>query len=474
MVAVLLGSVCVVWSADQESVQPYAANPYYWQFRGKPQLLIGGSSDDNLFQLEEAALIRELDRLQAAGVNYLRNTLSSRDTGNRWPFAKQGELYNLEQWDVLYWQRLETFLRETARRDMVVQIELWDPFDYHRDNWRDLNPFNPLLNQNYTAEQSGLPEVFNSHPADRSVRHPFFRSVLPESHLDLVLDWQRRWVDKVLDYTLNYPHVLYCISNETTATPAWGIYWADFIRQRADNVGRTVRITEMWNDWDMRASQHRSTFDHPERYDFVDLSQNTHNSGQEHADGILWVRSHLSGQPRPMNAVKIYGSQQRNNSEDEALERFWRNLFCGMAASRFHRPDSGLGGSEKALHHVAMVHRLLEHFDFFTAQPASQLLGDRRSDEAYAMAAEGAMAIYFPLPEPPLWWEESLARAGLSDELERSVSLSGDSLSGRAWQIAWLSPEHPVDLNWQPLPAGTLELVPPGEGHWIALLRGKP
>ncbi|MEZ4484849.1 MAG: hypothetical protein R2864_09695, partial [Syntrophotaleaceae bacterium] len=265
-----------------------------------------------------------------------------------------------------------------------------------------------------------------------------------------------------------------CVSNETTVTPAWGQYWADFIRQKSAKVGRTVYVTEMWNAWDMRDRQHRETFDHPEHYDFVDLSQNTHNSGQQHADGVLWVRSHLAARPRPMNAVKIYGSEQRGHSGNEALERFWRNIFCGMAASRFHRPDSGLGGSEQALQQVVAVRRLLERFNLFGAQPASALLGDRRPDEAHALHAEGAMAIYFPPPEPPAWWEQPLVQADLLDVAQRSVTLGGGVLSGAARRIAWLSPGRPAPLIWQELPAGSIEVAPPDAGHWIALVEAQP
>ena len=31
-------------------IRPYAKNPFYWQYRGKPIVLIGGSDMDNLFQ----------------------------------------------------------------------------------------------------------------------------------------------------------------------------------------------------------------------------------------------------------------------------------------------------------------------------------------------------------------------------------------------------------------------------------------
>jgi hypothetical protein len=36
---------------DSARIQPYGTNPRFWQYRGQPALLLGGSKDDNLFQI---------------------------------------------------------------------------------------------------------------------------------------------------------------------------------------------------------------------------------------------------------------------------------------------------------------------------------------------------------------------------------------------------------------------------------------
>src|SRR5690606_24736349 len=72
-------------NANIEShLKPYAENPRYWQYKGEPILLLGATDDDNLFQMENLA--EHLDELKASGGNFIRNTLSSRDSGNVWPF----------------------------------------------------------------------------------------------------------------------------------------------------------------------------------------------------------------------------------------------------------------------------------------------------------------------------------------------------------------------------------------------------
>ena len=85
--------------ADKESwIKPWKENPRYWQYKEQPVLLLGGTCDDNLFQ--NANLESHLDSLQVIGGNYIRNTMSDRDTGDERAYAKtsDGE-YDLNKGD---------------------------------------------------------------------------------------------------------------------------------------------------------------------------------------------------------------------------------------------------------------------------------------------------------------------------------------------------------------------------------------
>ena len=109
---------------NSDRIQIYKDNPYYWQYKGKPVLLLGGTQDDNLFQIP--GLEEHLDLLQSVGGNYIRNTMSSRDTGNIWPFYLQADgYYDLDRWNEEYWKRFEKFLILTSERQIIVQIEIW-------------------------------------------------------------------------------------------------------------------------------------------------------------------------------------------------------------------------------------------------------------------------------------------------------------------------------------------------------------
>ncbi|MFQ6035703.1 MAG: hypothetical protein ACE5NM_07630 [Sedimentisphaerales bacterium] len=384
---------CQAASSSKMRIEIYKQNPAYWQYNGKPVLLLGGSKDDNLFQIPDLA--EHLDLLKSVGGNYVRNTMSSRDEGNVWPFKQVNGKYDLDQWKEQYWRRFENLLKLTSERDIIVQIEVWATFDYYRDNWQ-VNPFNPKNNINYTAKQTGLPEQVNSHPV--RTENNFFWSVPAERNQQTVLKYQQRFVDKILSYSLRFGNVLYCMDNETSVTPQWGKYWSEYIKAKAKAAGLTVHTTEMWDKWDLAHPQHNATFDHPETYSFVDISQNNHQKGQKHWDNAQKQRVRIAKNVRPLNNVKIYGADTgRFGNDRDGMERFWRNIFGGMASARFHRPASGLGLSDKAQANIRSMRMLTDKMDIFTCEPHNDLLSGRYPNEAYCLANPAKeYAVYFP------------------------------------------------------------------------------
>jgi len=434
---------------NPDRIQIYKDNPYYWQYKGKPVLLLGGSVEDNLFQIPN--IKEHLDLLASVGGSYVRCTMSCRDEGDVWPFKKVGDSYDLEQWNDEFWRRFSNFLELTSERDIIIQIEVWATFDYYRDCW-DANPFNPRNNSTYTVEETGLPEVVNTHPTGTG--NNFFWSVPKENNQQTVLKYQRKFVDKLLSYSLQYGNVLYCMDNETSVTPAWGEYWAEYIKARAADAGTGVETTEMWDAWDLSHQQHKATLDHPEIYSFCDISQNNHQKGQAHWDNAQKFRANLSP-IRPINCIKIYGSDTgRFGNTRDGLERFWRNVFGGMASSRFHRPDSGEGLNENAQAHIKSMRMLTDSMDIFTCEPHSDLLLNRRENGAYATANPGKeYAVYFP--------------DGGSVDLD--LTHAQGSLQARWLDIAksqWAD-EKMLDGG------GVVTLTSPGNGYWTVLILHK-
>ncbi len=435
----------------QDSIDISKLYPSYWSFDGSPVLLLGGSDEDNLFQMP--GLEEHLDRLVSVGGNYVRNTLSGRDSGNLWPFYRQEDgLYDLNRWNELYWNRLENFLALSAERSIIVQMELWATFDFYRGNWLE-NPFNPVNNINYDERRSKLSPFVETHPV--FTENNFFRSVPRQMALARVLDYQKKFVDKVLFHSLKYDHVLYCMDNETSVNADWGQFWAEYIRKKALLEGKKVHTTEMWDPWDLSHPFHFETFDHPEYYSFVDISQNNHNSGDEHWENGLRLKEYLKfiGLARPMNNVKIYGNDGgRHQTTRNAIESFIRNIFMGSASARFHRPPSGQGLNEVSMGVIKSMRSLTEQMNWFLGGPANVMLKDRDTNEAFCRC-----------------WKDHEAAVYFTNGGSVKIDLSGFS---KNTHLAWL---EVMSSSWNEpeaiTPSENFELKAPGEGHWICLVK---
>jgi hypothetical protein len=377
-------------------IQPSETHAQYWSMDGKNIMLLGGSDEDNLFQMDNVRA--QLDLLKSVGGNYVRNTMSSRDEGNDWPFAKnEAGLFNLNSWNDAYWNKLDGFLSACAERDIIVQMELWATFDFYRDNW-DVNPFNPKNNTNYTADRTDLPLEVPSHPT--WTENNFFWSVPKQESNLVVLNYQQKYIDKILSYSLQYDNVLYCMDNETSVTAEWGKFWSHYIKKVAVEHGKEIYTTEMWDPWNLDHVVHRETFDHPEIYDFADISQNNHNSGDRHWENgrAQIARLQKVGMLRPLNNVKVYGNDGgRHQTTQNAIESFVRNVLFGAASTRFHRPTSGQGLNIIAQSVIKSMRSYVDKSDFFNATPHNDLISEREKNEAYCRAIPGAeYAIYFP------------------------------------------------------------------------------
>ncbi|RLI25607.1 hypothetical protein DRO57_03645 [Candidatus Bathyarchaeota archaeon] len=376
--------------SDDDRIRPWRDNRYYWEYNGKPTLLLGGSDEDNLFNHPEL-MMRNLEALAECGGNYIRCTLSCRDPGNLWPFAMVDGRYDLDRFDARFWGRLRSCLREARKRDIIVQVELWDPHDFWDRGDAKIwsrNPWNPAMNVNYTAENTRLKERWDIHPSTQPT--PFFLS--PVLKDDVLLSYQEKFVVKVLEETLDFPNVLYCIDNEVRAPPEWTLYWARLVHGVAREHGVEVQLTEMWDPWDLRHELHSVTYAHPELFTFTEVSQNNWNSGRTHYERLIWFRSILTkyGGPRPMNNVKIYGAPEPGSPAIPELnvDRFWKCIFAGCASVRFHRPPTGIGLTETSRRMIKAARTFTSSFNLFNCEPRPDLIEDAER-EAYCLAEPG-------------------------------------------------------------------------------------
>ncbi|MEM1222194.1 MAG: hypothetical protein AAGH40_05470 [Verrucomicrobiota bacterium] len=404
-VPILVVVICLqLHLSGAEALKPYSQNPYYWEYNGEPVAIFGASDDDNLFQWEEAELIEHLDRLVGAGGNQIRNVMSSRDDGNIAAFKLVSSgTYDLDQWNNAYWDHLDTLLKLAHKRQIFVQIELWDRFDYHQDPWLE-SAFNPANNINYTTSSSGLDSDYPQHGSTET--NPILKTVPGLQNNTVVLTFQEAFVKKVIETAAPYDNILFCISNETNLPEDWSNYWASFVATEAALLGRSFPITEMFDQRDVTREIHERTILNPSGlYDYVDISQNSWQIEDTNWENGQYVRNLMSSSPKPINTTKIYGSESRflgtgQNSEAHAVENFWHNLLGGFATSRFHRPSShGIGLNDNAIVQLKVARAWVGQFDIFNAEPDDDysMLSGRSSGEAYlSYISQDSWTLFFP------------------------------------------------------------------------------
>jgi hypothetical protein len=381
-------------------IRPYSENPLYWQYKGQPVLLLGATDNDNLFQNNN--LESHLDSLKAIGGNLIRNTMSDRDPGDERAFAMTSEgKYDLNKWNDNYWNRFENMLKLTSERDIIVQIEIWDRFD-HIDNFWLTDPYNPQNNFNYSYIEAGLDSIY---PLGRNFqesinKQPFFYTVPELNNNEILLKYQKAFVEKILSHSLNYGNVLYCIDNETSGAEEWATYWANFIKD--NSVGKEIYITQMWDTWDVKTPIHKRTLDHPELYGFIDISQNSQLPGYQNWENAQYVFNYIKDNPRPVNSTKIYGHDKyepwlkRGMTTSHAIQSFFRNIVGGYASSRFHRPTHGLGLSEPSINSIKTIRKIEEQVKLWDIVPRMELLDDVKENLAFIAAKEGEKyVVYF-------------------------------------------------------------------------------
>lgn len=382
----------------ETGIRPWPENPGYWQFKGKPVLLLGATDNDNLFQ--NAYIESHLDSLKAAGGNVIRNTMSDRDPGDERAFFRLSDRkYDLGRWNDVYWQKFERMLKLTRERKIIVQVEIWDRFDHSRDQWLT-DPYNPKNNINYTYTEAGLDSLYPLHPGQN--KQPFFFTVPELQNNEVLLKYQQAFVKKLLSISTRYDNVLYCIDNEKSGVEEWATYWAGFIKE--NSAGRDIFITQMWDNWDVKSATHKRTIDHPERYGFIDISQNSQLTGYTNWENAQYVFNYIKDNPRPVNSTKIYGSDSgswlsRGINTQHAIQTFFRNVIGGFASSRFHRPPSGLGLSRESINCIKTVRKAESLVKMWDIVPRMDLLKTMEKNQAYLAAREGkAYVIYFTGP----------------------------------------------------------------------------
>jgi len=502
-------------------IRPYGDNPFYWQIGGQPTVLLGGSFQDNPFQwvgIDYEFLCEHLDTLARVGGNYIRNTPTVRnvacpewsDEGMAYPFVRLSDgRYDLTRFNDApgrdsFFGRLDIFLEETGKRGIIVQQELWDCSGIAAP-WAK-EPWNPDNNVNYAWEDvAGLfGRKDRCRIYDAAVRDP----------ANVFSKLRDGYVARLLETTLKYEHVIYQIGNELGVSPEASDYWTRYVLETAAQRGRTVymcdqrRYHRAYQDGpiqDELAAQdlcHPDNYyviEHPEQFGFLDFSQNGGNTGDLHYEKLLRFREQVRNSPagavRPINHTKTYsmiwqfGTPWYNKPvprsyEDECFlgqTRFWRSVFGGAAAVRFHRDTPshaqdirpgalfGIGLRPEAQAHIRSMRMLLtdpQGVDVFRMEPRPDAIaGEREPNEAFVLAQEGRQyAVYFTGGEVRVKGETEYERLVRDNRIRIA-------LPPGIYSETWLDIAR---SRWEPKPereGGTQLLAVPEGEQWVVVLK---
>lgn len=432
---ILIGLI-IVLSSNCLAIAQITVDGCYWKYNGARVLLLGGwnhghnpfidhdtnNDKDNQGVSTPEQIISEMDELASAGGNYLRCVLDPGMAAGIQGFdfcSKSGNKYDLNTMTGPFWERIEMFISEAKKRNIIVQIEVWDRFDLIDGGWKSwpVSPWNPKNNTNYTTASSGLATSYGSFS-----RHPLIEDVpghqtyekasqSEKRKFDLIRSYQEKFIDKLLSITLRYDNVLYCMNNETHEDPAWGLYWMKYIEEKARAQGENVLTTDMLDDVYAAENSRGLAYQLKNRsqYDYIDVSQvNSRHADEEHWNKVKWIAdaAKKTNPPYLLHMTKVYGndlaldgkpwSRFKPGDSDNAIEEWWRNLIAGVAGVRFHRPTSGIGLYPEAKHCISATRKVESKVKFWDVEPRLELLTSRQSDEAYLAADPGkAYILYF-------------------------------------------------------------------------------
>jgi subtilisin len=443
------------------------ADGMYWKYNGKQILLLGGMAHGEPHLTPKTELIRELDKLKESGGNYMRMTMVSVFPKTRvqgmHPFVRRSDgKFDLNQLNPTFWDHVKVLLEEAQKREMIVQVELWDQWEFYKGSY-DKTYWNPKNNSNYTSSATGLETSLPDQPYKKS---PAFFYSYRDSNKTVVLKYQRAFIQKLLEVAKPFNNVIYEIGNESSEPQGWNDYWAKYIKS---NAGKKVYVTDQREDY-IPDGNLTYVLNHPDLYNFIDVSQVgmehiTSDYHQKHYNDFIDVRNKIlaSGIKRPMNNTKGYKwvrswGDAYKGGEDVYINRLWHGIFAGLAGFGFHpshyEADSRSGSAmmPNVLRNIKSMRMLEERVDITRMSPGNHLLNGQSADEAYALASASQYAVYF------------------TGKADRTVILKRPS--SESIKLMWLNPDT-GELDSPVTVTGTeITLQAPGLGRHVAILSG--
>lgn len=437
----------VVTAAAAPSLLLHPDNPRYFEWRGKPVVLIGSGEHYGAVlnvDFDFAAYLATLERdglnvtrtFTGAGYvepenafNISKNTLAPKPGRFLAPWARSevsgasdgGKKWDLTRWNEEYFTRFKAFVAEASRRGVVVEVTLFCPF-YPDSAEATRSPMWPLSPWHVANNINGLGTV------------PYDRVHTLDGHGGL-LAVQELLVRRLVAELQDADNIYYEICNEPYfggVTVAWQHHIAQVITDAqkdhpnpkliSQNIANKTATVE-------KPSPLVSIFNFHYAYPPVAIEEN-------------WALNKPIGDNETGfrgQADEVY----RNEAWDFMLAggALFNHLDYSFAAGHedgtFAYPPAQPGGGSTAVRwQFGQLKRFLESFDFLRMKPLTvKIQGDEKTLSVRVLGEEGkAYAAYIHRSAAPAWKEAQKLNRG---SFENSFRLP---LPAGEYQAEWVDP----------------------------------
>ncbi len=350
--------------AAAQPIRLHPANPHYYEFRGKPTVLVTSAEHYGAVLNGSFNYVKYLDTLAKDGLNLTRvftgvyhevpgdfgitrNTLAPPAASYVSPFLKVGAKYDLAKWNPAYWTRLKSFVAEAAKRGIVVEVTLFCV--YYRDAMWNQSPLNVKNNVNGVGDLLRTDVLTMKNAKMVAVQEVFARKVADEL----------RAADNVILEICNEPYV-----RGVEAAPDWQRHIAKTLRGRhlvAQNIANNTASVE---DPDPNVSVFNFHYARPP----VAVAQ---NMGLNRVIGL--DETGFDGTLDAIYRIQAWDFLAAGGAHYNNLDY---SFVAGHEDGSFLVPGNAPGGGSAALRQqLGHLLRVFSRIDFATMKPANIVMG---------------------------------------------------------------------------------------------------
>jgi hypothetical protein len=394
LIAVLLtGNV-----AAQSPVKLLNSNPHYFEYKGKPLILITSAEHygavlnldfDYRKYLQELAshqlnLTRTFSGVYCeppGAFNIAKNTLAPLPGRFISPWARSaqpgyrngGNKFDLTKWDPGFFERLKAFINEAAAKNIIVEFTLFCPF--YEDTMWIYSPMHPGNNVNSTPD---IPRT-DVYTLDKSGR---------------LLEFQKTLVKKLVTELNAFDNLIFEICNE----PYFGGVTLEWQHAIADVIAATEKTLPKKHLISQNIANGTAVIQHPH------AEVSVFNFHYAYPPSAVQQNYHLN---------KVIGDNETGfRGTTDSTYRFegWRfilaggglynnldySFIAGNEAGDFKYPGTQPGGGSDSLRmQLTHLNRFINSFEYWKMKPDSALIKDAGGLRYNALAEPGKQyAIY--------------------------------------------------------------------------------